>query len=88
MVRGTMKVYSSVQNHVPLLFFLNSVMGRRRKTRTHVEKAISEDPKSFIIKHGPVGASVTQLVRDFRKVMEPNTASRLRVCLVQCRGRF
>ncbi|CAG8661641.1 1674_t:CDS:2, partial [Acaulospora colombiana] len=36
------------------------------------------DPKSFVIKHGQVGYSITQLVRDMRKVMEPNTASRLR----------
>ncbi|KAK1217496.1 rRNA-binding ribosome biosynthesis protein [Marasmius sp. AFHP31] len=60
-------------------------MARRRKNRTHLkgagaenETAKSSDPKSFIIKHGQVGSSLTQLVRDFRKVMEPNTASRLR----------
>lgn len=39
-------------------------------------------PKSFVIKHGPVGHSLAQLVHDLRKVMEPNTASRLRVRLV------
>lgn len=41
---------------------------------------ISEDgvPKSFVIKHGQVGTSLTQLVRDLRKVMEPNTATRLK----------
>jgi ribosome biogenesis protein SSF1/2 len=62
-------------------------MGRRRKTRTHnkgnatakTSNGIAGDPKSFVIKHGPVGYSITQLVRDMRKVMEPNTASRLRV---------
>ncbi|KAJ7582593.1 Brix domain-containing protein [Mycena floridula] len=59
-------------------------MGRRRKTRTHAKAAPGEAPvnagapKSFIIKHGQVGASITQLVRDIRKVMEPNTASRLK----------
>ncbi|KAL0061090.1 rRNA-binding ribosome biosynthesis protein [Marasmius tenuissimus] len=60
-------------------------MARRRKNRTHLkgagaenETAKSSDPKSFIIKHGQVGSSLTQLVRDFRKVMEPNTASRLK----------
>jgi ribosome biogenesis protein SSF1/2 len=57
-------------------------MGRRRKTRTHLKGAsvASSDgvPKSFIIKHGQVGTSLAQLVRDVRKVMEPNTASRLR----------
>lgn len=62
-------------------------MARRRKTRTHdkgkgtpkTSNGIPGDPKSFIIKHGTVGYSITQLVRDMRKVMEPNTATRLRV---------
>ncbi|KAI6151010.1 Brix-domain-containing protein [Pisolithus tinctorius] len=59
-------------------------MARRRKHRTHRKGAsaagISEDgvPKSFVIKHGQVGTSLTQLVRDLRKVMEPNTATRLK----------
>ena len=63
-------------------------MARKRKTRTHLkgsngkeETAPDGTPKSFIIKHGPVGSSLAQLVRDMRKVMEPNTASRLKVCL-------
>ncbi|KAJ7871465.1 Brix domain-containing protein [Mycena olivaceomarginata] len=59
-------------------------MARKRKNRTHLKGAAPATastegaPKSFIIKHGPVGHSIAQLVRDFRKVMEPNTASRLR----------
>ncbi|KAG1749050.1 Brix domain-containing protein [Suillus paluster] len=60
-------------------------MARRRKNRTHLkgagaaaQSANDGAPKSFIIKHGQVGSSVTQLVRDLRKVMEPNTASRLK----------
>ena len=63
-------------------------MARKRKNRTHLKgvaptTATTADgvPKSFIIKHGQVGSSLTQLVRDIRKVMEPNTASRLKVCL-------
>ena len=61
-------------------------MGRRRKNRTHLKGGVASNPgsaegvpKSFVIKHGQVGHSLTQLVRDVRKVMEPNTASRLRV---------
>lgn len=60
-------------------------MAKRRKNRTHLKGAATEAasdqnaPKSFVIKHGQVGSSLTQLVRDVRKVMEPNTASRLRV---------
>ncbi|KAK2467053.1 hypothetical protein APHAL10511_001311 [Amanita phalloides] len=59
-------------------------MGKRRKNRTHLKGAVTDPinkdgvPKSFIIKHGRVGSSIAQLVRDLRKVMEPNTASRLR----------
>ncbi|KAK7049229.1 rRNA-binding ribosome biosynthesis protein [Paramarasmius palmivorus] len=60
-------------------------MARRRKNRTHLKGAAAAEsasdtsaPKSFIIKHGQVGHSIAQLVRDMRKVMEPNTASRLR----------
>ncbi|THH13605.1 hypothetical protein EW146_g6629 [Bondarzewia mesenterica] len=60
-------------------------MARRRKNRTHLKGAAQASssgadnvPKSFIIKHGQVGHSLTQLTRDVRKVMEPNTASRLR----------
>jgi len=62
-------------------------MARRRKNRTHnkgnaaakTSNGIAGDPKSFVIKHGAVGYSIAQLVRDVRKVMEPNTATRLRV---------
>ncbi|KAI0670524.1 Brix domain-containing protein [Trametes maxima] len=60
-------------------------MGRRRKHRTHLKGGVASNPgsaegvpKSFVIKHGQVGHSLSQLVRDVRKVMEPNTASRLR----------
>ncbi|GJJ11987.1 hypothetical protein Clacol_006225 [Clathrus columnatus] len=61
-------------------------MAKRRKNRTHLKgkqagknaPGPSDAPKSFVLKHGQVGSSVTQLVRDMRKVMEPNTATRLR----------
>lgn len=68
-------------------------MARRRKNRTHLKGGVASDPgtaegvpKSFVIKHGQVGSSLTQLVRDVRKVMEPNTASRLKVSTtISCR---
>ncbi|TDL27262.1 Brix-domain-containing protein [Rickenella mellea] len=59
-------------------------MARRRKNRTHLKgpaqsTPISDGaPSSFVIKHGHVGSSLAHLVRDFRKVMEPHTASRLK----------
>jgi ribosome biogenesis protein SSF1/2 len=60
---------------------------QRRKTRTHnirgdVAAAKAGVPKSFVVKAGEVGGSVQNLVRDVRKVLEPNTASRLKVCLL------
>lgn len=67
------------------LFFIAEAMARKRKNRTHLKGGpasgaeSSNAPKSFVIKHGQVGTSLTQLVRDVRKVMEPNTASRLKV---------
>ena len=60
-------------------------MARKRKNRTHLKGGEKKGatsagvPKSIIIKHGQVGSSLAQLVRDMRKVMEPNTASRLKV---------
>ena len=60
-------------------------MARKRKNRTHLKGAGTNSqtqdnvPRSFIIKHGQVGSSLSQLVRDLRKVMEPNTATRLKV---------
>lgn len=59
-------------------------MARKRKNRTHLKGGDKDAPspsvpKSIIIKHGQVGHSLAQLVRDLRKVMEPNTASRLKV---------
>ncbi|TFY60707.1 hypothetical protein EVJ58_g4984 [Rhodofomes roseus] len=60
-------------------------MGRHRKNRTHLKGGVASNPaaaegvpKSFVIKHGQVGTSLTQLVRDMRRVMEPYTASRLK----------
>ncbi|WWD16572.1 hypothetical protein CI109_101000 [Kwoniella shandongensis] len=55
----------------------------RRKNRTHLKgpaKGETEEnvPKSFVIKSGAVTKSIAQLVRDTRKLMEPNTATRLR----------
>lgn len=57
---------------------------RRRKTRTHLKgpnnsaATSTSAPKSFIIRSGKVPRSVSTLVQDTRKVMEPNTATRLR----------
>ncbi|KAI3627770.1 hypothetical protein GLX27_000550 [Malassezia furfur] len=57
---------------------------KRRKSRTHLKGPIQNSltdtraPKSFVIRGGKVGRSVAGLVHDVRRVMEPNTASRLK----------
>ncbi|WFC98334.1 hypothetical protein MYAM1_001060 [Malassezia yamatoensis] len=57
---------------------------KRRKNRTHLKGPIqnsvsdSRAPKSFVIRGGKVGRGVADLVHDVRRVMEPNTASRLK----------
>lgn len=64
-------------------------MARRRvKRRTHVgakegQKPVDRTPKSMVIRMGAgeVGASVSQLAKDVRQVMEPHTAVRLKVSL-------
>src|SRR5271155_2553366 len=61
---------------------------KRVKKRTHVRKAENSTdpkaPKSFVIRTGrttsdPTSSVLAQLVIDVRKIMEPNTAIRLRV---------
>lgn len=68
------------------------IMARRRtKKRTHVgasngaakapsANSVSRSPKSMVIRvgAGEVGPSVSQLVKDVRLMMEPDTASRLK----------
>ncbi|KAH6561706.1 hypothetical protein BASA61_009957 [Batrachochytrium salamandrivorans] len=52
---------------------------RRKKKRTHVSiQEASNTPKSFVIKSGEVGRSLGLLVRDIRRTMEPNTATKLK----------
>jgi len=53
----------------------------QRKKRTHVpqEEVSSKVPRSFVMERGAVGKAVGQLVLDMRQVMEPHTASKLKV---------
>jgi ribosome biogenesis protein SSF1/2 len=62
------------------LFFTKMARGKKKsKKRTHVvtppDKTI---PRSFVIKSGVVTTNVAALIRDFRRIMEPNTASNLK----------
>ena len=51
---------------------------------------MSKAPKSMVIRVGAsqVGSSVTQLVKDVRLMMEPDTAVRLKVCQFFWRSSF
>ncbi|KAJ3030414.1 UNVERIFIED_CONTAM: hypothetical protein HDU68_009118 [Siphonaria sp. JEL0065] len=57
---------------------------RRKKRRTHVPvtpEAVAAVPKSFVIRAGGSqkhAASLAQLVKDVRRIMEPNTASNIK----------
>lgn len=68
-------------------------MARKSKKRTQAiakngatsnvpVKSSARTPKTMVIRigAGEVGSSVTQLAKDVRRMMEPETASRLRVC--------
>lgn len=74
-------------------YFTDFKMAKARvKKRTHQKPqnasavkgtaaSMSKTPKSMVIRVGAsqVGSSVTQLVKDVRKMMEPDTAVRLKV---------
>eukprot|EP01134_Creolimax_fragrantissima_P004854 CFRG4854T1 len=53
--------------------------GHRKKKRTHVIAAEKNIPRSFVIHTGTVAAPVEQLEKDVRAVMEPYTATSLKV---------
>ena len=68
---------------------------KRVKKRTHVRKvdnpADPKVPKSFVIRTGkttadPLSSVLAQLVLDVRRIMEPNTATRLRVRISDLTG--
>jgi len=58
-------------------------LGKSARKARRIQKVESEElqkaPHSFVIHRGNVNRSIKELVRDFRKVMEPFTASNLRV---------
>lgn len=61
---------------------------RKKQSLVDKEKAKKPQngqPKSMVIRIGAqeVGSSVSQLVQDVRHVMEPDTAVRLKVCILE-----
>ena len=58
------------------------VLHLQSKKRSHVEAEGSDDkpvPSTFVMERGKVGRTLGQLVLDLRRVMEPHTASKLKV---------
>jgi ribosome biogenesis protein SSF1/2 len=50
------------------------------QANTEEPEELKRAPHSFVIHRGSVGGYVTELTKDFRNVMEPFTASSLKVC--------
>ena len=48
------------------------------------EEEFKKAPHSFVISRGSVGKNVGDLIKDFRRVMEPYTASHLKVRPITC----
>ncbi|EWC47263.1 hypothetical protein DRE_03382 [Drechslerella stenobrocha 248] len=71
---------SKRRTHVPDPTKQNPSASATVTAKTSLNSAASRTPKTMIIRTGAtaVGPSVSHLVRDMRKVMEPYTASRLR----------
>ena len=58
------------------------LLSSQKKKRTHVEQdesALPQVPRTFVMERGRVGNLLNQLVLDLRQVMEPHTASKLKV---------
>lgn len=65
-----------------LSVWLTHSLCAQRKTRTHVVEGPTNEkddtPKSFVFKMGKAPGVVSDLVTDFRRVMAPYTADKLR----------
>ena len=56
------------------------IFQKKRKTHQEVtEEDVNKVPRSFVMHKGEVGKSVLQLEMDIRHVMEPYTATKLKV---------
>ncbi|KAF3938969.1 hypothetical protein ABW19_dt0203019 [Dactylella cylindrospora] len=71
---------SKKRTHVPDPTRQNPTASTTVTSKTPLSTTASRTPKTMIIRTGsnPVGSSISTLVRDMRRVMEPYTASRLR----------
>lgn len=58
---------------------LQKRLKKLKKTVYEEPEELKRAPHSFVIHRGQIGKSLLQLVKDFRKVMEPFTAASLQV---------
>lgn len=91
---------ASSNHHQKNPSYLLTMAKRRVKKRTHAgartgapngaanTKNMDRSPRSMVIRigAGEVGPSVSQLVKDVRQVMEPDTAARLKVWIGDTEG--
>ena len=62
------------------IFLFLFVFQKKRKTHKDItEEEVNKVPHSFVMHRGDVGKSVLQLEMDIRHVMEPYTATKLKV---------
>lgn len=52
---------------------------RKNRREAKNQTVTEQHPQCFVITRGNAGPTLSKLMQDFRTVMEPNTASRLRV---------
>lgn len=53
---------------------------KKNPNRSTEPEELVTSPHSFVIHKGLTGGSTLELTKDFRKIMEPFTASSLKVC--------
>ena len=68
-----------VKSNVPLICFSQLQRNKKPKKNWDEPEEIKRAPHSIVIFRGHVGKYIEELMRDFRRVMEPNTASNLKV---------
>lgn len=87
---GKHKLFTSILKKIQNLilscsifyFFPQKRLKKLKKTVYEEPEELKRAPHSFVIHRGQIGKSLLQLVKDFRKVMEPFTASSLQVIVL------
>lgn len=84
-----MQVHEKIQIHTKdsINFFQGKSAKKARAATVNEENdLLNKAPHSFVFHRGKVGICVLELIRDIRRLMEPFTASRLKVIQSNCRS--